>query len=54
MGQVGESSESMEDFNSLKLNTVGSREPWKALGQRSDSWTLRKQSLFLMEHYRCP
>lgn len=33
---------------------MGTREPWEVLGQRNDSWTLRKQDLSLTEHCRWP
>lgn len=44
--QWEELSESTEKLDWLGLNTVGNREPWKALGQRNDNWTLRKQNRF--------
>lgn len=52
LGHVGETSKSTGVFKSLGLNAVDSREPWKALGCRNDSRTLRKQSLPLMGHCR--
>lgn len=33
---------------------MGTREPWEVLGQRNDSWPLRKQGLSLTEPRRWP
>ena len=54
VGQVGEPSKSTEEADLLGLTAVSSREPWKALGWRHDSWTLRKQDLSLLEQCRWP
>lgn len=54
VGQAGKPSKAAEEFDLLGLNTVGGRKPQKALGQRNDSWTLRKQNLPLLEHCRWP
>lgn len=48
MGQAAEPEKVTEEFIFLGLNAVGTRQPWKVLGQRDGHWTLKKQALSLM------